>query len=459
MKVSKLFEPVQVGDMILQHRVVLAPLTRFRADDQHVSLLHVAEYYAQRASLPGTLLISEATFIAQRAGGYPNAPGIWSDAQIAAWKRITDAVHAKGSFMYLQLWALGRAANPKQLASEGVNLPYVSASALPLLEQNSATPRALTIAEIEEYVELYAAAAHNAVHRAGFDGVEVHGANGYLIDQFLQDVSNVRKDVYGGSVQNRARFALEVVDAVVKRVGARKTAIRFSPWSTNQGMGMRDPKPTFSYVVRELRMRYPDLAYIHVIEPRVNGTTTLKSVPTGQSNDFIREIWCGGDSERRLISAGGYTRATGMAQADATGELIAYGRPFIANPDLPYRLAKNVPLAVGARKWYYRYGSTDPKGKWWLAMFIFFSKSYIDNWHFGKANVQVAECACRAYGHTQLIALTEASLLNTSALDTAPTTNWVQAVPLAKEGCSTRHASIPCTRYLSRYGIGQNDPS
>ncbi|KAF8066539.1 hypothetical protein FPV67DRAFT_1670034 [Lyophyllum atratum] len=360
MATSQLFQPIKVGDMTLQHRVVMAPLTRFRADAQHVPLPHVAEYYAQRASVPGTLIISEATFIAQRAGGYPNAPGIWSDAQIAAWKKITDAVHAKGSFMYLQLWALGRAANHSQLLSEDPNIPYVSASAVPLPDEGSATPRALTVSEIEEYIELYATAAHNAVHLAGFDGVEVHSANGYLVDQFLQDVSNVRTDAYGGDVQRRARFALEVVDAVAKRVGARKTAIRFSPWTTVQGMGMTDPKPTFSYVVQQLRARIPDLSYIHVIEPRVNGTSTLKSIPAEQSNDFIRDIWSGGN--RRLISAGGYTRALGIAQADAKGDLIAYGRPFIANPDLPYRLEKDVPLTIGVRKLYYQYGSTDPKG-------------------------------------------------------------------------------------------------
>ncbi|KAF5372387.1 hypothetical protein D9615_009290 [Tricholomella constricta] len=273
-----------------------------------------------------------------------------------------------------------------QLTGEDPTLPHVSASAVPLPDQGAATPtptpRALTAGEIQTYVELYATAAHNAVYLAGFDGVEVHGANGYLVDQFLQDVSNVRTDAYGGSVQARARFALEVVEAVVERVGESRAAIRFSPWSTGQGellssiisylflvfvgcgMGMSDPKPTFGYVVGELRRRFPRLSYIHVVEPRVSGVTTLAHVPEGQSNDFIREIWGSGDGvhDRRLISAGGYNRNLGIAQADAKGDLIAYGRPFIANPDLPYRLAKDVPLAIGARKWYYRYGSLDPKG-------------------------------------------------------------------------------------------------
>ncbi|KAG5644434.1 hypothetical protein DXG03_008529 [Asterophora parasitica] len=361
---AKLFQPLLVGEMTLSHRVVLAPLTRFRANAQHVPLPHVKDYYSQRASSPGTLLISEATFIAQRAGGYPNAPGIWSEAQISAWKEITDAVHTKGSLIYLQLWALGRAATPSQLLGEDPNLRYVSPSAVPLPDKGAATPHALAVSEIQEYVELYATAAHNAVNLAGFDGVEVHGANGYLVDQFLQDVCNVRTDAYGGSVQNRARFALDVVEAVAERVGQSKTAIRFSPWSTGQGMGMNDPKPTFGYVVSELRRRFPHLAYIHVIEPRVSGVTTVARVPEGQSNDFIREIWGSGDgpNDRRLISAGGYDRKLGIAQAETKGDLIAYGRPFIANPDLPYRLANDIPLAIGARKWYYRYGSLDPKG-------------------------------------------------------------------------------------------------
>ncbi|KAG6855543.1 hypothetical protein H0H87_001316 [Tephrocybe sp. NHM501043] len=358
----------------------MAPLTRFRADDKHTPLPHVVEYYTQRSSVPGTFIISEATFIAQRAGGYANAPGIWSEAQISAWRKITDAVHAKRCYIYLQLWALGRAATPSQLTAEDPSLAYVSASDLPLPTPGALIPRALVVSEIEEYVETYATAAHNAVHLAGFDGVEVHGANGYLIDQFLQDVSNVRTDAYGGNVEKRAKFALDIVDAVARRVGERKTAIRFSPWSTNQGIGMSDPKPTFSYIVGELRKRFPNLSYIHVIEPRANGTITVEHIPAGQSNDFIREIWGSGDgqNDRRLISAGGYTRPLGIAQADVTGDLIAYGRPFIANhmlpshvthriiasnkPDLPYRLANDIPLAIGARKWYYRHGSTDPKG-------------------------------------------------------------------------------------------------
>ncbi|KAH9945562.1 hypothetical protein B0H21DRAFT_823025 [Amylocystis lapponica] len=328
--VPKLFQPVEVGTMKLSHRVVLAPLTRFRANAAHVHGDLAVEYYSQRASAPGTLVITEATHIAARAGGYNNVPGIYNDEQIAAWKRVTEAVHAKGSYIYLQLWAMGRAGKPEVLEAEDPSIPYVSASDIPLKGYSKA-PRPLTAEEIAEYVRLFAQAAKNAVHGAGFDGVEVHGANGYLLDQFLQDVSNTRTDAYGGSVENRCRFALAAVDAVVQAVGAHRTAIRLSPWSTFQEMGMADPKPTFSFLVEHLVERYPDMAYIHL------------------SNDFIRELW----APRPLISAGGYTRALALKQSELTGELVAFGRIYIANPDLPVRLQKGLPLTKQDRSTFY----------------------------------------------------------------------------------------------------------
>ncbi|KAJ6601062.1 hypothetical protein DFH09DRAFT_1020324 [Mycena vulgaris] len=352
----KLFQPTQVGDIQLSHHVVFAPTTRFRADANHAPLPHVAEYYEQRASTPGSLLISEATLIAARAGGYKHAPGIWSDAQIAAWKIITDRVHAKGSYIYLQLWALGRAAEAETLAAEG--LPYVSASDVPAAGHGGPAPRPLTVEEIQEYVQLYATAASNAVHKAGFDGVEIHAAHGYLLDQFLHDRSNVRTDAYGGSPEKRTRFSLEVADAVVKAVGQKKTAMRISPWATYLDMHFDHPQPTYAYLVTQLRDRYPELAYLHVVEPRADGDQSAKVVKAGSSNDFIRDIW----GDRRLISAGGYTRETAIAAAEEKGDLIAFGRPYIANPDLPYRLLHGVALAIGNRALYYAPGSIDPKG-------------------------------------------------------------------------------------------------
>ncbi|KAF7347193.1 putative inactive dehydrogenase EasA [Mycena venus] len=355
MSIPKLFQPIQVGDIQLAHRVVFAPATRYRADDNHTPFPHVAEYYGQRASQPGSLIISEATLIAERAGASKHSPGIWSDEQIAAWKKVTENVHAKGSFMYLQLWALGRVFHNYSDPAEA-NIPYVSASDVPLT--GGPTPRALTVDEIQEYIQLYATAASNAVHKAGFDGVEIHSANGYLLDQFLHDQSNIRTDAYGGSIENRARFPLEVVDAVVKAVGQKKTALRVSPWGTVLDMHFADPRPTYAYLFTQLRDRFPDLAYVHVVEPRVDGNQTLSEVKDGHSNDFLREIWGG----RPLISAGGYTRATAIAVAEDKGDLVAFARGYIANPDLPYRLIHDIPLAVGDRTLYYVPGSVDPKG-------------------------------------------------------------------------------------------------
>ncbi|KAJ7053841.1 hypothetical protein C8F01DRAFT_1164942 [Mycena amicta] len=356
---SKLFQPIRIGDIELGHRVVFAPSTRYRADTKHVPLPHVGEYYEQRAS-SGGLLITEATLPALRMGGEPNAPGIWSDEQIAAWKKacrlsflpITEKVHAKGSHIYLQLWNLGRAGEPGILAAD--NLPYVSASNVAMTGR-TVDPRPLTVPELKEYLELYATAASNAVHKAGFDGVEVHSANGYLLNQFLHDGSNTRTDEYGGpSVENRARFPLEVVDAVVKAVGQSKTGVRFSPWD----MYMEDPRPTYSYVVTQLRDRFPDLAYLHVVEPRADGAQTVENIRAGASNDFIRQIW----GARPFISAGGYTRETALAVAEDKGDIVAFSRGFIANPDLPYRLLNDIKLTVGDRAYYYVFGSTDPKG-------------------------------------------------------------------------------------------------
>ncbi|KAJ7737106.1 FMN-linked oxidoreductase, partial [Mycena metata] len=261
---SKLFEPFKIGTTVLQHRVVLAPLTRYKASETHVPYLPlVAEYYAQRASRAGTLLISEGTFIAARAGGLSHVPGIWSPEQITAWKSVTTAVHAKGSAIFMQLWALGRVANYPVLQSEDPSLPYVSASDV-LLTTKKGPLRPLTVPEIKQYADLYAQAARNALE-AGFDGVEIHGANGYLVEQFLHEVTNKRTDQYGGNIENRARFALEVIDAVAAAVGAERTAIRFSPRNRFQEMGMPDPIPTYSYVVSQLAARHPNLAYLHLI--------------------------------------------------------------------------------------------------------------------------------------------------------------------------------------------------
>ncbi|KAJ7171318.1 FMN-linked oxidoreductase [Mycena filopes] len=351
---SQLFQPCTVGPLSLAHRVVLAPLTRFKGDAKHVPLLPlVKEYYTQRGSTPGTLLITESTLIAAKAGGYSNMPGIWSPEQINAWKEVVSSVHAKGSFIFLQALAFGRGAIPAVLAAEDPTFPFVSASDIPADPTAEVRPRALTTAEIAEYVELFAQAARNAME-AGFDGVEIHSANGCLVDQFLQDVSNNRTDMYGGSVENRTRFALEVVHAVAAAIGEDKTAIRFSPWSPYLGMGMADPVPTFTHVVSELKRRHPALAYIHLIEPRISADSGVDASAenAAQSNDFLRDVW----GDRPLISAGGFTRETAMKLADHgknKNNLIAFGRTFIANPDLPLRLKKDIVLNPYDRPTFY----------------------------------------------------------------------------------------------------------
>ncbi|KAJ7690838.1 hypothetical protein B0H17DRAFT_1064025 [Mycena rosella] len=339
----QLFQPFKIGTTTLKHRVVLAPLTRYKAEINHVPYLPlVSDYYSQRASRPGTLLITEATFITARVGGEAH---------------VTDSVHAKGSFIFMQLYALGRTADPAELISEDASFPYVSASDVQLTGRDT-PPRPLSVQEINEYIALYAQAAKNAIS-AGFDGVEVHNSNGYILDQFLQDVSNKRTDAYGGSIENRARFTLEVVDAVVAAIGVEKTGIRFSPWSLFQDMGMIDPIPTFSYVISALAARHPDLAYVHLIEARINGNAARDESQVGahELNDGLLALW----APRPLIRAGGFSRAGALTAAEA-GALIAFGRFFIANPDLPTRLEKDVPLNPYDRSTFNLIGENSPRG-------------------------------------------------------------------------------------------------
>lgn len=265
-----LSQPLRIGNCQLGHRLVMAPLTRFRANDAHIQLPIATEYYSQRASVPGTLIITEATVISPRASGYANVPGIYSQDQIKQWKEVTNAVHKKGSYIFLQLWALGRTATPAVLKEQG-GYEVVSSSSTPI-DSNAAEPRALTEYEIHQFIDDYATAAKNAIE-AGFDGVELHGANGYLIDQFTQDNCNQRTDAWGGSVEKRSRFGLEVAKAVVTAVGAERTGIRLSPFSSFQGMLMHDPIPQFSHLVEGLKEL--SLAYIHLVESRIEGNADV----------------------------------------------------------------------------------------------------------------------------------------------------------------------------------------
>jgi len=284
--------------------------------------------------------------------GCRNVPGIWSDAQVLAWKRVTERVHSKGGYIFLQLWALGRTADAAFLASKGHRV--VSASTLP--QQGGADPTPLTSTDIQRYVQTFAQAAKNAILKAEFDGVEIHDANGYLLDQFLQTVSNNRTDEYGGSVENRSRFPLMVVKAVTEAVGEDRVGIRFSPFGTFQGMGMQDPVPTFSYIIRELADRFPRLGYIHLVEP--------PAAPNGDregSLDFARRIWNENES-RVFLSAGGYDPKVAETLVREYGGAAVFGRWFISNPDLPFRIEKGIPLNPYDPKTFYTKGPQAVEG-------------------------------------------------------------------------------------------------
>lgn len=354
---TKLFTPFKVGSTELEHRVVMAPLTRFRADDDHVPTEPMVKHYAQRAVVPGTLLLTEATYISHKAGGYPNIPGLYTDKQLAGWKKITDAVHAKGSKIYVQLWYLGRAAYPDPVGSGGA-IPddkfdyehdFVSASPIKMYPEGP-TPRALTEEEIVQTISDYATAAKNAVEKAGFDGVEIHGAHGYLIDQFTQDKSNQRTDQWGGSIENRARFAIEVTKAVVKAVGAERTGIRLSPWAQFQGMRMADPIPQFSYLIHQLRSL--DLAYLHLVEPRVSGVVDRD--PENETLNFALQSW---GRDKPVLIAGGFTTETAIEAVETKYHdhpvAIVFGRRFISTPDLVYRVKKGLPFNDYDRNTFY----------------------------------------------------------------------------------------------------------
>lgn len=361
-RMSNLFKPLRINDSIeIGHRVALAPLTRMRAHNNQVTNLHT-EYYSQRASRPGTFMITEATFISEAAGGYASAPGIFKQSHIDGWGKVFKAIHKNKSFIFMQLWALGRCSPKYELDKLGH--PYVSASNLPEPVNNpdQPIPHALTIPEIKEYVATYVQAAKNAIE-AGADGVEIHSANAYLLDQFLHSNSNIRTDEYGGSIENRARFVLEVVDAVSAAIGADRVGIRLSPWGELAGVhpGVT-PIPQWSYVIGELQTRAEDgrgLAYIHVIEPRWAGKATavrweLQGASKG-SNQFVLDIWDG-----PVIRAGGYDLPLALEHANANDRtIIAMGRHFIANPDLVTRWEKEAELNKYHRETFY---APDEKG-------------------------------------------------------------------------------------------------
>jgi len=351
---SQLFTPLQLGAISLKHRVVMAPLTRMRAEAPHNALTDLAvEYYGQRAS-HGGLIITEASQVAPTGQGYPLTPGIYSPEQVAGWQKVVNKVHAAGGKIVLQLWHVGRLSHSS--FQPGGALPLapsaIAAKATGMTAQWEQVPyeqpRALDTNEIAGIVAAYRQGAQNAL-AAGFDGVEVHGANGYLIDQFLQDSTNKRTDAYGGSIENRTRFLLEVVDAVIGVWGADRVGVRLSPWGTHGDMHDSDPVTLFTHAIEALSAR--DIAYLHLIEPRSTAERMglgVDAIPES-ALDLFRAKFDG-----PLIAAGGFERANAIAAVDGgKADAIAFGRYFISNPDLPKRLQLNAELNAYDRTTFY----------------------------------------------------------------------------------------------------------
>jgi 2,4-dienoyl-CoA reductase-like NADH-dependent reductase (Old Yellow Enzyme family) len=344
-----LFDPIQLGDIAAPNRILMAPLTRGRATRAHVPTPIMADYYAQRAS--AGLILSEATGISRQGLGWPYAPGLWSDEQVAAWRPITAAVHQAGGRIAAQLWHMGRLVHPSFLGGEAP----VSASATTAPgyaytyegKQPYSQARALSVDEIPQLLNDYRRAARNAID-AGFDGVQVHAANGYLIDEFLRDNSNFRDDAYGGPVANRIRLLREVARAVADTVGAERTGVRLSPNGNSQGCNDSNPEPLFTAAAACLADI--GIAYLELREPGFEGTFGKADHPPIAPS--IRRVFTG-----PLILNSDYDAVSGQAMLDAgTADAIAFGRTFIANPDLPYRFANAIPLQKDVMATWYSQG-------------------------------------------------------------------------------------------------------
>lgn len=329
----------QLGRHLMKNRFVMAPLTRQRAGKGLIPHSLNALYYAQRAS--AGLIISEASQISPRGMGYSNTPGIYSEKQVEGWKLVTDAVHQKGGLIYCQLWHVGRHSHP--LLQEGGCLPVApSAISEPGLittlegKLPAVVPHALSLDEIKQTIEDYRKAAINAI-AAGFDGVEIHAANGYLIEQFLNDSSNSRKDEYGGTIENKTRFAVEVTKAVCEAIGSQRTGIRLSPSGTNFGVRNEKPVETFEHLVGTLNQF--KLAYIHLIEPQPDSLIELPHYLKNVTTHFRPII------QTSLITSAGYDfKSAERVVQDGTADLVAFGKLFISNPDLVERYMQGHPL-------------------------------------------------------------------------------------------------------------------
>jgi len=341
--------PFQLGPFKLSHRIALAPLTRCRSYDCVPQPSHASLYYAQRTT-PGGLLIAEATGISETSNGYPHTPGIWTQEQVEAWKPIVKAVHDKGGIFICQIWHVGRVSHtsyqpggapPPSSTNRAVTSGQVILTTGEMVA--ASTPRAIETEEVAEFVEQYRTAARNAIE-AGFDGVELHGAHGYLIDQFLKDRSNDRTDKYGGSLENRSRFMVEVVEAVVKEIGSDRVGIRLSPFTDVQDASDSNPNELAVHVAETLN-KY-DLLYLHVVEPRFQFTGVIQ---TEDSLWPMRRVY-----KNSFLVAGGFSRESGEeAVKSGRADVVVYGRLFLANPDLPKRFELNAPLNKYNRDTFY----------------------------------------------------------------------------------------------------------
>jgi 2,4-dienoyl-CoA reductase-like NADH-dependent reductase (Old Yellow Enzyme family) len=339
---TSLFDPIKVGDLQLPNRIIMAPLTRCRASEGRVPNELMAEYYVQRAS--AGLILTEATSVTPMGVGYPDTPGIWSDEQVAGWRKITAAVHQAGGRIMLQLWHVGRISDPHYLDGQLPVAPSAIAADghVSLIRPKKAyvTPRALETDEIAGIVEAYRLGAENA-KKAGFDGVEIHGANGYLLDQFLQDSTNKRSDNYGGSIENRARLMLEVTDAVVSVWGAGRVGMHLAPRADAHTMGDSHRADTFGYVAQQLGKR--GIAFICAREAEADDSLGPQ----------LKQQFGGVYIANEKFTQASANAALAAGSADA----VAFGVPFIANPDLVQRFAKDAPLNTPKPELFYASGA------------------------------------------------------------------------------------------------------
>ena len=349
-----LFDPIRVGNMTLPNRIVMAPLTRNRAPRATPTAL-MATYYTQRAT--AGLLITEATAISPQAQGYADVPGLWSDEQVAAWKKVTDSVHAAGGRIVTQLWHVGRISHvdlqpggQKPVAPSAITAKTKTVlikDGQPAFADTS-EPRALEASELPGIVDDYRRAARNAM-AAGFDGVEIHGANGYLLDQFLKTGANLRTDSYGGSIENRARLMLEVVRAIAQEIGGERTGLRISPVTPANDIVDADPQPLFDYLVGQLAPL--GLSYLHVIEGSTGGPRDLPDRPFDYTS--LKAIYRAAGGQAAWMLNNGYDGALAAQALDQGADLVAFGKAYIANPDLVRRLREGAELNKPDRATFY----------------------------------------------------------------------------------------------------------